>query len=179
MHEEAAGLGSVLGDVLGVDRAVLVGHSDGASIALLYTASRPQTRVDALALLAPHVIVEDRTLAGIAAARDRYLHGDLPAHMARHHDDADALFWAWNDVWLSPDFRGWDITSALPHITCPVLVVQCEDDAYGTLRQVDLIAGGVKGPFDRLILPEGGHAPQRSHPTRVLDALETLLLSRS
>ena len=112
-------------------------------------------------------MVEERSLAGIRAARHEYLHGDLPARLARYHTDPDATFWGWNDVWLSEPFRAWSIEAYLAHIACPVLLVQCADDRYGTLAQLDRIEHLTPGRVERLVLPEGGHAPHRSHPDRV------------
>jgi pimeloyl-ACP methyl ester carboxylesterase len=117
--------------------------------------------------LAPHVFVEARSLAGIRAARQEYLHGDLPARLARYHADPDATFWGWNDVWLSEPFRAWNIEAYLPAVTCPVLLVQCADDRYGSLAQLDRIQHRVAGPVERLVLPDGGHAPHQSHRDQV------------
>jgi pimeloyl-ACP methyl ester carboxylesterase len=173
MHDEALEALPSLLDETGIDRPVLVGHSDGASIALIHAgAGFP---VDALVLLAPHVFVEDRSIAGIEAATVAYEHGDLRRRLARHHDDVDGAFRGWNDVWLSPSFRSWDITGVLPAITCPVLVVQEQDDPYGTLAQVDAIERGVSGPVERLVLPGTGHSPHLDHPDAVIAAIMSVL----
>jgi pimeloyl-ACP methyl ester carboxylesterase len=157
MHEEADRVLPVLLGSVGVERPVLVGHSDGASIALLYAgAGRP---VHALVLLAPHVFVEDRSIEGIEAARRTYQEGDLAGRLARHHDDPDGMFRAWNDVWLSSAFRSWNIEDRLPAITCPVLLVQGDADPYGSVAQLDAIERGVAGPCRRVVLPGVGHAP--------------------
>jgi pimeloyl-ACP methyl ester carboxylesterase len=173
MHDEALEALPSLLDETGIDRPVLVGHSDGASIALIHAgAGFP---VDALVLLAPHVFVEDRSIAGIEAATVAYEHGDLRRRLTRHHDDVDGAFRGWNDVWLSPSFRSWDITGVLPAITCPVLVVQEQDDPYGTLAQVDAIERGVSGPVERLVLPGTGHSPHLDHPDEVIAAIMSVL----
>jgi pimeloyl-ACP methyl ester carboxylesterase len=165
MHHEAD---VVLPEVLawfGVERPVLVGHSDGASIALLYAgADHP---VSGLVLIAPHVFVEDVTVASIAAARDAFEHTDLRQRLARHHDDIDATFWGWNDVWLAPAFRTWHIEDRLGAITCPVLLVQSAEDPYGTTAQLDAIEAGVRGPVERLLVPGVGHAPHLEAPDLV------------
>ena len=169
MHDEAD---SVLPPVLehfGLERPVLVGHSDGASIALLYAgAGNP---VAGLVLLAPHVFVEDVSVASIAAVRDDFATTDLRARLARYHDDVDNAFRGWNDAWLSPEFRSWNIEDRLAGVRCPVLVVQGEDDAYGTLGQVDAIERGVTGPVQRLILAGVGHAPHLEAPADTLAAV--------
>ena len=173
MHHEADVVLPELLAALGLEHPVLVGHSDGASIALLHAgAGHPVT---ALVLLAPHVVVEDVGVAAIAAARDAYATTDLRARLARYHDDVDAAFYGWNDVWLSPEFRSWDITPRLSAIAAPVLVVQGEDDAYGTTHQLDLVAEGVTGPIDRLLLPAVGHAPHLEAPDVVLHTIVSFL----
>jgi len=173
MHHEAHVVLPNLLAELGVDRPVLVGHSDGASIALLFAgAGNPVT---GLVLFAPHVVVEDVTVASIAAARDAYVTTDLRAKLARHHDHVDVAFYGWNDVWLSPGFRSWDITPYLPAITAPVLVIQGDRDPYGTTRQLDLIAHGVPGPVEQMLLPGVGHAPHLEAPDEVVAAVASFL----
>jgi pimeloyl-ACP methyl ester carboxylesterase len=158
MHDEALSVLPELLDRLGVDTPVLVGHSDGASIALIH-AGRAARAVAGVVALAPHVVVEDRTIAGIEAARRRYRETDLPARMARHHADADATFWGWNDVWLSPAFRSWSIEDHLPGVRCPVLAMQCVDDDYGTAEQLQRIAAGASGPVSVQLVAGRGHSP--------------------
>ena len=124
-----------------------------------------------LVLLAPHVFVEDVTVTSIAAARDAYVTTDLRERLGRYHDDVDATFRGWNDVWLSPAFRAWDITDRLPAIDVPVLLVQGADDAFGTGRQLDAIAAGVRGPCTRVVVDGVGHAPHLEAPDVTLDAI--------
>ena len=169
MHHEADVVLPALLDAAAIDRPVLVGHSDGASIALLYAGAGHD--VAGLVLLAPHVVVEDVTVASIAAAREAYDSGDLRAKLARYHDDVDTAFRGWNDVWLSPAFGAWDITERLPAIDTPVLAIQGANDPYGTLRQLDLIAAGVSGAVERLVLPGVGHAPHLESPEAVVPAI--------
>jgi pimeloyl-ACP methyl ester carboxylesterase len=174
MHREAdLVLPQVLAE-LDLAPPVLVGHSDGASIALLH-AGRDDAHVTSLVLFAPHVIVEDESIVGIAAAREAYLTTPLPERMARYHRDADATFWGWNDIWLSPAFRSWDITDRLPGIDAPVLVVQGEDDEYGTVRQLELIEDGVAGPYAAKLLPACRHAPHLDQPEATLVAVTDFL----
>lgn len=162
MHDEAA--------ALAVDPdSILVGHSDGASIALLYAAAHP---VRALVLEAPHVFVEDKTVASIALLGD-----DVRARLARHHDHADETFAAWRDVWLRPEFRRWNIEACLPRVRAPALVIQGEDDEYGTTAQVDAIRRQLGAPCQTLLLPECGHAPHRDQPARVLAAMSDFIQS--
>jgi pimeloyl-ACP methyl ester carboxylesterase len=169
MHDEADDVLPALLAHLGWQRPLLVGHSDGASIALLYAgAGHP---VAGLALLAPHVFVEACSIDGIAAARDDYERTDLPSRMARHHVDAGATFRGWNDVWLSDAFRSWDITDRLAAVTAPVLLVQGTEDRYGSLAQLDAIERGVSGPVTRLVLPGVGHAPHLEAPAETLAAV--------
>jgi pimeloyl-ACP methyl ester carboxylesterase len=176
MHEEALYVLPEFLDRLAIDRPILIGHSDGASIALIQAgaAIRPVAGVVAVA---PHVLVEDHSLTGIRAARDEYLRGDLATRMGRYHDDPDATFWGWNDIWLSDSFRAWNIEACLPAITCPVLLVQCADDQYGTLDQLERIERQVAGPVERLVLPDGGHAPHLSHPEAVATRIATFVSS--
>jgi pimeloyl-ACP methyl ester carboxylesterase len=151
-HEEALEVLPELLAQLGAEEPILVGHSDGASIALIHAGRHPVT---ALALLAPHVIVEDITVAEIRAARDRYANGDLRERMARHHDDVDAAFWGWCDVWLDPAFRDWSLEA---------------DDPYGTLEQLDRIEARVRVPVQRLVVP-GGHSPHLEAAEEVVAAI--------
>jgi pimeloyl-ACP methyl ester carboxylesterase len=168
MHDEARVLKAMLVE-RGIERPVLVGHSDGASIAIIAAGSG--LPVTSLVLMAPHVFVEDQSIAGIEAAKMAYEEGGLRARLARYHDDVDGAFRGWNDVWLSPEFRSWDITSYLPAIVCPVLLVQSADDPYGTLAQLDAIESGVRGPVERLVVPGDAHAPHVDHPEEVIDAV--------
>jgi pimeloyl-ACP methyl ester carboxylesterase len=171
MHREADEVLPALLGALGVERPVLVGHSDGASIALLH-AARPRADTRGLVLLAAHVMVEDVSVTSIAAAREAYAGGSgLRERLARYHDDVDAAFWGWNDIWLDPAFRAWDVRPSLAAVRCPTLVIQGEDDEYGTLAQVDAIEAGVPGPVQRLVLAPCGHSPHRDQPAAVLAAI--------
>ncbi|CAM3551797.1 alpha/beta fold hydrolase [Bordetella flabilis] len=152
-----------------VDRPWLYGHSDGGSIALLYAALHPDA-VAGVVAAAPHVFVEDITVRSIEQARQAYLQGDLRDRLGRYHADPDSAFWGWNEVWLNPDFRAWDIRAALPRIACPVLAIQGQDDEYGTLAQIDSIAADA--PRGRaLVLPGCGHSPHRDRPEAVMRAI--------
>jgi len=170
MHDEAL---DVLPAVLGhfeLGKVVLFGHSDGASIALIHAGARSGS-VRALVVEAPHVFVETVSIAGIERITADYGTSSLKERLARHHGtNTDSMFRAWSGVWLSPEFREWNIEKYLPAIECPVLVVQGEDDQYGTLEQVDAIVNQVRGPAESLILPRCGHSPHSERPEEVLAA---------
>jgi pimeloyl-ACP methyl ester carboxylesterase len=146
----------------------LFGHSDGASIALLHAGAFPRNVAGVIAV-APHVFVEDLSVRSIERARDLYRTTDLRERLARHHADVDSAFWGWNDIWLDPAFRGWNIEAALPAIRCAVLAVQGHDDEYGTMAQIDRIAAGVP-QAELLKLDRCGHAVHRDQPQALLEA---------
>jgi pimeloyl-ACP methyl ester carboxylesterase len=172
MHDEAL---RSLPDVLraaGVRDAVLVGHSDGASIALIHAGSGAATPVRALVLEAPHVFVEDLSVRSIAAAAEAFTSGRLRAALERHHGgNVEVAFWGWNRAWLDPGFRSWNLQEYLPAIRLPVLLIQGQDDEYGTVRQLDAITAGCAGPVERLVLERCGHAPHRDQPELTLEAI--------
>lgn len=170
-HEEALGVLPALLDRIGASEPVLVGHSDGASIGLIYAARRP---VSALVLLAPHVFVEDVTVESIRDTRAGYLEGGLRERMARHHDDPDAAFWGWCDVWLDPEFRAWRLEHEAGLLTAPALLIQGADDPYGSLDQLALIEALSRGPTQRLVVP-GGHSPHLEHGEAVAQAIRAFL----
>ena len=170
MHVEALATLPALLDRLAIAQPVLVGHSDGASIALIHAGAgvRP---VRAIVALAPHAFVEALSLASIAAARELYQQSNLRARLARYHADVDSAFRGWNDIWLAASFRDWNIESLLPGIDCPLLLIQGRDDEYGTLAQLDAIERGVRGPVERILLDACGHSPQRDQPEATLEAI--------
>jgi pimeloyl-ACP methyl ester carboxylesterase len=174
MHDEAlVTLPEVL-DAAGVRDAILLGHSDGGSIALVFAGSGLPTtvRVRGLVLEAPHVFVEDVSVASIAAAAEAYRTGDLRARLARHHrDNVECAFWGWNRAWLDPGFRSWNIEEYLPRVHVPTLAIQGEDDPYGTLAQLDSIETKSGGPVSRLVLPRCGHAPHRDQTEATIEAV--------
>lgn len=169
MHHEADVVLPELLAALEVTRPVLIGHSDGASIALL--AAGGGVGVAGVVCLAPHVFVEPESIAGIEEARVAFETTDLAVRMGRYHDDATATFRGWNDVWLADEFRDWNIEDRLPGITAPVLLVQGARDEYGTFAQLDAIESGVAGPVQRLELPDAGHAPHVDARDPVVDAI--------
>jgi pimeloyl-ACP methyl ester carboxylesterase len=175
LHDEARLFLPAVLQALEEPRAILVGHSDGGTIALLFAAAFPETAA-AVVTEAAHVFVEEVTLEGIRKAVDAYAATDLPARLARHHGErTDAVFRAWHETWLSPAFRGWNIEGELPRITCPTLVLQGEDDEYGTRAQVEAIVRGVSGPAESVLIPGCAHVPHHQAQDRVLDLIESFL----
>jgi pimeloyl-ACP methyl ester carboxylesterase len=161
MHREALDVLPAILDLLGIDSPVLIGHSDGASIALIH-AGAGKRPVRGIVAMAPHVFVEDITVESIAAAKTTFQTTDLPARLGRYHDDAVSTFQGWNDIWLHPDFLRWNIEEFLPGVKCPLLLIQGEDDQYGTVAQVEAIARQVSGPVETLMLPDCAHSPHQS-----------------
>ena len=169
MHGEALTVLPRLLDALQIERPILFGHSDGASIALIHAGASGR-EVAGVVALAPHIMVEDISIQGIAAAKIAYQTGGLRQRLKRHHSDVDGAFWGWNDIWLDPAFRAWNIEEYLPKITCPVLAIQGEQDEYGTMAQIDCIARAVPR-VELLKLAACGHSPQRDRPEEVLQAV--------
>jgi pimeloyl-ACP methyl ester carboxylesterase len=169
MHREAQEALPELVAKLGIEHPILVGHSDGASIALIYAGSGHPVR--GLVAMAPHVFVEDLAVVSIEAAKVAFETTELAGKLARYHADARRTFYGWNDIWLDPDFRRWNIESFLGTIRCPMLAIQGRDDEYGTMAQVDAIARQVAGPCEVLVLDECGHSPHRAQHDRTLEAV--------
>lgn len=177
MHDQAADVLPALLRALGVDARtdppLLFGHSDGASIALLYAALHADA-CGGVIVAAPHVFVEDITVRNIEAARLAYRQGDLRDRLARYHDDVDSAFWGWNDIWLTPAFREWNIEALLGDIRCPVLALQGVDDEYGSLAQIRSIVD--RAPRAAMqVLPDCGHSPHRDQPAAVIEAIRGFL----
>lgn len=175
MHRQAHDLLPALFDALRIDASNnppwLFGHSDGGSIALLHAARH---RVAGAIVLAPHLFVEDVSVASIEVARQTWLTTDFPQKLGRYHDDADSAFWGWNRIWLDPAFRGWNIEQEVAQITAPVLAIQGIGDEYGTLEQVRSIRRLL--PATQLLeLPDCGHSPHRDQPEAVIAAARAFL----
>src|SRR5436190_4787531 len=171
MHEEAQDVLPALFEAVAVDEPVLVGHSDGASIALIHAASHP---VRGVVAMAPHVFVEEMCLTEIREAKRVYETGGLRERMARHHRDPDAAFYGWNDVWLHPAFPQWEIRDELERISRPLLLIQGEHDQYGTMAQLDAIEHRAGGPVRRVHL-DCQHSPPTERPQETVDAITTFL----
>ena len=169
MHYEGEVVVPALLAQLHIERPILFGHSDGASIALIHAGAHPGA-VRALVLEAPHVFVEDISVRSIAEAKTAYATTDLPAKLGRHHADAGATFAGWNDIWLDPRFRDWNIEAYAERVRVPVLLIQGEADEYGTTAQLDAIAARIPGT-QTLMVPHAAHSPHRDAPNAVLDAV--------
>lgn len=170
MHDEAIEVLPAVLEHFKIPNVVLFGHSDGASISIIYAGSRLGP-VRALVLEAPHVFVEPVCVESTLEIVEAYETKGLKERLARHHGgNTESIFRTWTDVWLRPDFRQWNIEEYLPAIDAPVLVIQGEDDQYGTLRQVETVVGKVSGPAEALVLANCGHSPHRDQPDAVLDA---------
>jgi pimeloyl-ACP methyl ester carboxylesterase len=171
MHEEAREVLPKVLDAIGFRRGLLVGHSDGASIAAIYAGSVQDHRVRGLTLIAPHFFTEDMGIAEIARAKEAYATTDLRQKLARWHGDVDNAFRGWNDAWLDPQFRSWEITDELAHIRVPILIVQGEGDQYGTARQIAVAQEECYCPVDVALFKGARHAPHRETPEAALDAV--------
>jgi pimeloyl-ACP methyl ester carboxylesterase len=176
MHHEAEAVLPELLDTLGIRRPVLLGHSDGGSIALVYAGGYPHG-VQALILEAPHVFVEELSLRSIAQLKTTYETTDFRAKLARYHGDVDGTFRGWNDIWLDPSFRAWNIESSLDAIRCPLLVIQGEDDEFGTVAQLAAIEARVPAA-QTVLIPHCGHSPHRDRPEATLAAIARFLEQR-
>lgn len=161
MHREALDVLPEILDQLDIEAPILIGHSDGASIALIH-AGAGQRPVRGVVAMAPHVFVEDVTVQSIAEARTTFQNTDLGERLGRYHDDVVSTFRGWNDIWLHPDFRRWNIEEYLAAIAVPILLIQGEDDQYGTVAQVEAIARQVSGPVETVLLPDCAHSPHQS-----------------
>lgn len=174
MHDEALKVLPALLAHYDIEQPVLIGHSDGASIALIHAAAAGNM-VTALVLMAPHVMVEPVSLSSIAQIKELYAKGTLRDRLARHHAHVDDAFLGWADTWLDPGFETWSLEPEVARLRCPTLLIQGEDDEYGTLKQLDMIEALTPGKVERLVLPACGHSPQRDKPAEVLDAIAAFL----
>jgi pimeloyl-ACP methyl ester carboxylesterase len=178
MHREAL---ETLPDLLArleVARPILIGHSDGGSIALIH-AGADRWPVRGVVAMAPHVFVEDVSIASIAQAKVAFETTDLPARLDRHHDDVASAFRGWNDIWLHPDFRSWNIEGYLRGIRCPVLLIQGHDDQYGTMAQIEAVERQVAGPVKAVRLDACGHSPHVDQPAATLEAIAAFVAAVS
>ncbi len=158
-------------DKLGFRRGLLLGHSDGASIAAIYAGGVEDHRVRGVVMIAPHFVVEDIGIAAIMETRKAYEAGGLKPRLTRWHGDVDNAFYGWNDAWLDPKFRSWDISENLAYIRLPVAILQGADDQYGTIRQLEIAQAECYCPVDVTIIPGAGHALHRQAPGAALDTI--------
>jgi pimeloyl-ACP methyl ester carboxylesterase len=171
MHVEARDTLPRLLDTIGFQRGVLVGHSDGASIAAIHAGSVQDHRVQGLVLIAPHFIVEDVTMKAIVAIRNAYDTTDMRARFQRRHADADATVRGWSDVWLNNNIAAWDLREDLAYIRVPILIIQGEQDDFGTMRQIEIAREECHCPVESLLMPGIRHVPHREAPEATLAAV--------
>jgi pimeloyl-ACP methyl ester carboxylesterase len=171
MHIEALEVLPDLLDAIGFRRGLLLGHSDGASIAAIYAGGVADHRVRGVAMIAPHFVVEDISVTSIAEIKQAYETSDLKSKLARWHKDVDNAFYGWNRAWLDPEFRAWDISEYLAYIRVPVAIVQGADDQYGTIRQIEIAREECYCPVDVTIIPSAGHSPHREAAEATLNAI--------
>ena len=171
MHVEALDVLPKLLDKIGFGRGMLLGHSDGASIAAIYAGGVQDHRIRAIALIAPHFIVEDISVTSIAEIKTAYETTNLREKLARWHRDVDNAFYGWNGAWIDPQFRNWDISEYLAYIRVPVAIIQGADDRYGTIRQVEIAQQECYCPVDVTMLAGAGHSPHREAPGATLNAI--------
>jgi pimeloyl-ACP methyl ester carboxylesterase len=171
MQIEALEILPVLLDGIGFRRGLLLGHSDGASIAAIYAGGAGDHRVRGVVLIAPHFVVEDISVASIAAIKTAYETTDLRSKLKRWHNDVDNAFHGWNGAWLDPRFRDWDISEYLAYIRVPVAILQGAGDQYGTIRQIEIAREECYCPVDVTMIPEAGHSPHREAPEATLHAI--------
>jgi pimeloyl-ACP methyl ester carboxylesterase len=169
MHREAQVALPELLAALGIVNPILIGHSDGATISLIYAGSGHPLR--GMVVEAPHVLIEQHNMNGIRTARQTFESTDLPKKLARHHRDPAKTFYGWHDAWMSPEFQSWNVENILPGIHCPLMAIQGEDDAYGTMAQLDAIARQVSGPCELVKLADCGHTPHKEQPEKTFEAV--------
>ena len=158
-------------NAFGFERGILLGHSDGATIAAIYGGSVADRRVRGLILIAPHFFAEEFGLREIERAKEVFETSNLKDKMSKYHRDPANTFRGWNDAWLHPDFKKWDVSDVIDHTRIPVLAIQGEDDQYGTLAQINEIEDRISAPFEKVILPDCRHSPHIDQPDRTLAAI--------
>ncbi|WP_299860961.1 alpha/beta hydrolase [uncultured Roseobacter sp.] len=171
MKQEAENVLAPVMDAAGLGEVILLGHSDGATIASLYAGSISDRRVRGLVLIAPHFFVEGSGLDAIRTAGAEFASGDLKQRLARYHDDVDGAFLGWHDAWTDPDFAHWNVADAIDHWRIPVLAIQGDEDPYGTIAQIEEIGTRIYAPLEVKMLPDCGHAPHLEHPEETRAAI--------
>jgi pimeloyl-ACP methyl ester carboxylesterase len=171
MHREALDVLPKLLDQIGFRRGLLLGHSDGGSIAAIYAGGLADHRIEGIVLIAPHFVVEDVSVASIAEIKTTYENTELRGKLARWHKDVDNAFYGWNGAWLDPKFRSWDISDYLAYIRVPVALIQGEMDQYGTIRQVEIAQEECYCPVEATLIKGAGHSPHRDAARQIVDAI--------
>jgi pimeloyl-ACP methyl ester carboxylesterase len=177
MHIEALEVLPKLLEQIGFRRGLLLGHSDGASIAAIYAGGVADHRLRAVVMMSPHFVVEDISVTSIAEIKTAYETTGLKAKLARWHSDVDSAFYGWNGAWLDPKFRAWDISEYLAYIRVPVAIVQGVNDQYGTIRQIEIAEQECYCPVEVTMIPGAGHSPYRDAPEATLDAISEFAMS--
>jgi pimeloyl-ACP methyl ester carboxylesterase len=171
MHKEGLEVFPKILEAIGFQRGILIGHSDGASIATIYAGGVQDHRIRGISLIAPHFVVEDVSIASIENAKTAFETGDLRAKLSKWHQDVDGAFKGWNDAWLNSGFRKWDISESLGYIRVPVQIVQGDKDQYGTKRQIEIAEEECYCPVDVTMLPGVGHTPHRDAAEATIKAV--------
>lgn len=171
MTREALDVLPTVLDKIDVVRGILLGHSDGATIAAIYGGSVSDFRIRGLILMAPHFFSEEKGLVEIARAKEVFKTGRLKQQMAKYHRDPENTFYGWNDSWLHPEFKKWNVSEVIDFLRVPVIAIQGEDDEYGTLAQIYEIQDRSHAPIELEILPQCGHSPQFDQPEMTLAAI--------
>ncbi|BCH28197.1 hydrolase [Mesorhizobium sp. L-8-10] len=171
MTREAIDVLPAVLDAIGARNYILLGHSDGATIAAIHAGSVGDFRIRGAVLMAPHFFTEPMGLAEIAKAKEAFATTDLRQRMARHHRDPEATFRGWNDAWLDPGFVSWNVADVIDYLRVPVLVIQGEHDQYGTVAQIEEIENRSSAPVDVVLLEDCRHSPQFDQPERTIEAV--------
>ncbi len=171
MTQEAVDVLPKVLDAINLEKGILMGHSDGGTIASIYVGSLEDFRIRGLIVMAPHYFTEPEGLSSIEQSKELYEQGDLNARLSKYHDDVDCAFWGWNSAWLDPEFKEWNVSEVIDYLRIPTLAIQGAQDAYGTLAQIEEISSRSYAPVDVAIIEDCGHSPHRDQPEKVLESV--------